>query len=126
MAVYFPEGYTSVGLGRFLSLGLVRDGWVLCARRGSVFLRFPSTPNAYTALYQVTSADILARATEWATTSPSAANEIFKVTAGVDVYLGQTRFTKPNAVAVEGSRAAFQQGGDCDWLPRRSTDALRS
>jgi len=27
-------------------------------------LRFPGTPNAYTALYQVTSADILARATE--------------------------------------------------------------
>jgi len=45
-------------------------------------LRFPGTPNAYTALYQVTSADILARATEWATTSPSAANEIFNVTNG--------------------------------------------
>ena len=32
--------------------------------------------------HQVTSADILARATEWATTSPSAANEIFNVTNG--------------------------------------------
>ena len=45
-------------------------------------MRFPGTPTAYTALYQVTSADILARATEWATTSESAANEIFNVTNG--------------------------------------------
>jgi hypothetical protein len=42
MVVYFLGGllgYALVGLGGFLSLGHIRDGWVLCARRGSVFLR---------------------------------------------------------------------------------------
>jgi pyruvate/2-oxoglutarate dehydrogenase complex dihydrolipoamide dehydrogenase (E3) component len=48
-------------------------------------------------------------ATEWATTSPSAANEIFSVTAGAGVYLGQTPFSKPNAVAVEGRELRFNK-----------------
>src|SRR6201984_3426248 len=84
-----------------MNLSMVISVYAGISRELGLPLRFPGTPNAYTALYQVTSADILARATEWATTSPSAANEIFNVTVGVAVYLGQTRFTKPNAVAVE-------------------------
>jgi pyruvate/2-oxoglutarate dehydrogenase complex dihydrolipoamide dehydrogenase (E3) component len=56
--------------------------------------------------------------------SMSSAGDAVQVVAGagVDVYLGQTRFTKPNAVTVDGSRAAFQQGGDRDWLPPLSAD----
>jgi hypothetical protein len=37
---------------------------------------------AYRALYQVTSADILAKATAWAGETASAANEIFNITNG--------------------------------------------
>ena len=65
-----------------MNLSMVISVYAGISRELGLPLRFPGTPNAYTALYQVTSADILARATEWATTSPSAANEIFNVTNG--------------------------------------------
>jgi nucleoside-diphosphate-sugar epimerase len=52
-----------------------------CGAEGVPF-RFPGSPAAYDALIQVTSADLLARATEWAMTAPAAANEIFNVTNG--------------------------------------------
>jgi hypothetical protein len=96
-------------VGNPMNLSMVISVYASISRELGLPLRFPGTSNAYTALYQVTSADILARATEWATTSPSAANEIFNVTAGVDVYLGQTRFTKPKAVAVEGRELRFNK-----------------
>jgi nucleoside-diphosphate-sugar epimerase len=44
--------------------------------------RFPGSPRAYEALIQMTSADLLARATEWAMTAPAAANQVFNVTNG--------------------------------------------
>lgn len=45
-------------------------------------LRFPGSPAAFDALIQMTSADLLAAATEWAMTAPAAANEVFNVTNG--------------------------------------------
>jgi hypothetical protein len=45
-------------------------------------LRFPGPESVYRALYQVTSADLLARATVWAGESPAAQNELFNVTNG--------------------------------------------
>jgi hypothetical protein len=45
-------------------------------------LRFPGTEAAYRALYQITSADILARATAWAGKTKAAENEIFNITNG--------------------------------------------
>ena len=44
--------------------------------------RFPGSESVYRALYQVTSADLLARATVWAGESPAAQNELFNVTNG--------------------------------------------
>lgn len=52
-----------------------------CAAEGVPF-RFPGSPGAFDALLQMTSADLLARATEWAMCSPAAAGEIFNVTNG--------------------------------------------
>jgi nucleoside-diphosphate-sugar epimerase len=45
-------------------------------------LRFPGPEKVYRALYQVTSADLLARATIWAGETAAAQNEIFNVTNG--------------------------------------------
>ncbi len=45
-------------------------------------LRFPGTEAAYRALYQVSSADILAEAADWAGTTPAARNGIFNITNG--------------------------------------------
>lgn len=52
-----------------------------CAAEGVPF-RFPGTPAAFDALLQMTSADLLARATEWAMGAPAAAGETFNVTNG--------------------------------------------
>src|SRR5262249_59061856 len=45
--------------------------------------------------------------------SMSSAGDAVQVVAGagVDVYLGHTRFTKPNAVAVDGPQLPFNQAG---------------
>ncbi|HZC35403.1 MAG TPA: prolyl oligopeptidase family serine peptidase, partial [Chthoniobacterales bacterium] len=45
-------------------------------------LRFPGTETSYGILYQITSAEILARATTWAGQSETARNEIFNITNG--------------------------------------------
>jgi nucleoside-diphosphate-sugar epimerase len=52
-----------------------------CAAEGVPF-RFPGAPGAFDALLQMTSADLLARATEWAMGAPAAAGQIFNVTNG--------------------------------------------
>jgi nucleoside-diphosphate-sugar epimerase len=52
-----------------------------CAAEGVPF-RFPGPSAAFDALLQMTSADLLARATEWAMGTPAAAGEIFNVTNG--------------------------------------------
>ncbi|WP_394830688.1 SDR family oxidoreductase [Pendulispora rubella] len=53
----------------------------LCKDAG-VPLRFPGKPGAWTALHQVTAADLFAQAAEWATTTKAAAGQIFNVTNG--------------------------------------------
>jgi hypothetical protein len=49
---------------------------------GRLPLRFPGPEAAYRALYQLSSADVLAEAADWAGTSPNARNEIFNITNG--------------------------------------------
>ncbi|MFD0852074.1 NAD-dependent dehydratase, partial [Actinomadura adrarensis] len=53
----------------------------LCGQDG-VPLRFPGTREAYTALHQITDADLLAEATAWALTGGTAAEAIFNITNG--------------------------------------------
>jgi nucleoside-diphosphate-sugar epimerase len=43
-------------------------------------LRFPGKPGAWTAVYQVTDAELLSRVQVWAATSSSAGNEVFNIT----------------------------------------------
>jgi len=74
--IFRPEAVCGFAVGNPMNLSMVISVYASISRELGLPLRFPGTPNAYTALYQVTSADILARATEWATTSPSAANDI--------------------------------------------------
>ncbi|MGB9378128.1 MAG: SDR family oxidoreductase [Mycobacteriales bacterium] len=53
----------------------------LCRIEGTP-LRFPGSHAAWTALHQLTDADLLAEATEWALSSPEAIGEVFNVTNG--------------------------------------------
>jgi nucleoside-diphosphate-sugar epimerase len=52
------------------------------SKDAGVPLRFPGSAAAWTALHQFTDADLLAAATEWALSSPQAADEIFNVING--------------------------------------------
>jgi nucleoside-diphosphate-sugar epimerase len=53
----------------------------LCKEAGAP-LRFPGSPAAWSALHQITDADLLAEATDWALTAPRAADQVFNVTNG--------------------------------------------
>jgi hypothetical protein len=61
-----------------MSLGV----YAALSKEAGVPLRFPGSHAAWTALHQVTDADLLAAAVEWALTSPRSAAEIFNVTNG--------------------------------------------
>jgi nucleoside-diphosphate-sugar epimerase len=52
------------------------------SKADGVPLRFPGSAAAWTALHQITDADLLAQATSWALTSPAAADQVFNVTNG--------------------------------------------
>jgi nucleoside-diphosphate-sugar epimerase len=77
-----PEAVCGFALGNPMNLSMVIAVYAVISKALGQPLRFPGTEEAYDALYQVTSADILARATYWAGQSPQAANEIFNITNG--------------------------------------------
>ncbi|WP_242903607.1 SDR family oxidoreductase [Actinomadura terrae] len=52
------------------------------SKEAGVPLRFPGSAQAWTALHQITDADLLASAAEWALTSERAEGEVFNVTNG--------------------------------------------
>ncbi len=77
-----PEGTLGFGLGNPMNLGMsIAVYATICKELGLPF-RFPGTEGAYRALYQLTSADILAKATIWSGQSDAAKNEIFNITNG--------------------------------------------
>ncbi|HEY0162492.1 MAG TPA: NAD-dependent dehydratase, partial [Edaphobacter sp.] len=77
-----PEGTLGFGLSNPMNLGMsIAVYATICKELGLPF-RFPGTEGAYRALYQVTSADILAKATVWSGQSEAARNEIFNITNG--------------------------------------------
>ena len=77
-----PEAVMGIAVGNPMNLLMVIAVYATISKQLGLPLRFPGTEAAYRALYQVTSADILARATDWAGSTPAAANEIFNITNG--------------------------------------------
>ena len=69
-------------LGSPMNLTMVIGVYAAISRELGLPLRFPGTEKVYRALYQVTSADILARATVWAGETAAAKNETFNITNG--------------------------------------------
>ncbi len=80
-----PEAVCGYAVGNPMNLSMVIAVYAVISKELGLPLRFPGPLAAYRALYQVTSADILARATDWAGTNPSAREEIFNITNG-DVF----------------------------------------
>ncbi len=77
-----PEGTLGFGLGNPMNLGMSIAVYATISKELGLPLRFPGTEGAYRALYQITSADVLAKATLWAGTSDAAKNDIFNITNG--------------------------------------------
>jgi nucleoside-diphosphate-sugar epimerase len=77
-----PEAVCGFAVGNPMNLAMVIAVYAVISKELGLPLRFPGTESAYRALYQVTSADILARATVWAGTHTAARNEIFNITNG--------------------------------------------
>ncbi|MCI0756328.1 SDR family oxidoreductase [Teichococcus vastitatis] len=77
-----PEAVCGFAIGNPMNLTMVIAIYAAISKELGLPLRFPGTEAAYRALYQVTSAKILASATEWAGREPAARNQIFNITNG--------------------------------------------
>lgn len=88
-----PEAVCGFAIGNPMNLLTVIAVYAAISREIGIPLRFPGTEAAYRALYQVSSADILAEATDWAGTTQAAENQIFNITNG-DYFRWQHMFPK--------------------------------
>ncbi len=77
-----PEAVCGFAVGNPMNLTMVITVYAAMSKELGLPLRFPGTEAAYRALYQVTSADILAEAADWAGQTDAARNEIFNITNG--------------------------------------------
>lgn len=77
-----PEAVSGFAIGNPMNLLTVIAVYATISKELGIPLRFPGTDAAYRALYQMTSADLLAKATDWAGMAASAKNEIFNITNG--------------------------------------------
>ncbi len=77
-----PEAVCGFALGNPMNLAMALAAYAAISRELGLPLRFPGSAAAYRALYQVTSAKILAMATDWAGTEPAARDEVFNITNG--------------------------------------------
>ena len=77
-----PEAVCGFATGNPMNLLTVIAVYAAISKELGIPLRFPGPEAAYRALYQLSSADILAEATDWAGTTDSARNEIFNITNG--------------------------------------------
>ncbi len=68
--------------GSAMNLTMVIAVYAVISRELGLPLRFPGPEEAYRSMYQVTSAEILGKATVWAGQAESARNELFNVTNG--------------------------------------------
>ncbi|OXM72470.1 MULTISPECIES: SDR family oxidoreductase [Amycolatopsis] len=77
-----PDGVLGVSLGSPMNLVTGLAVFAAVSKHQGVPLRFPGTPQVWTALHQATDARIVAGAVEWALDSPAARGEVFNVTNG--------------------------------------------
>lgn len=77
-----PEAIIGYATGNPMNLGVTIAVYATISKELGIPLRFPGSDAAYKALYQVSSADILAEATVWAGITPDARDDIFNITNG--------------------------------------------
>ena len=77
-----PEAVIGYAVGNPMNLLMVVAVYAAISRELGLPLRFPGTEAAYGALYQVTSSEILAKASDWAGSTPAANEGVFNITNG--------------------------------------------
>ena len=77
-----PEAVCGYAIGNPMNLAMVIAIYAAISKELGLPLRFPGSHAAWRALYQVTSAKILAAASDWAGRTPAARNGIFNITNG--------------------------------------------
>jgi nucleoside-diphosphate-sugar epimerase len=77
-----PDMTTGFGVGNAMNLGMSIAVYAAISKELGLPLRFPGTEKTYGVLTQITSAEILAKATAWAGQSETAKNEVFNITNG--------------------------------------------
>jgi len=82
LTVLRPEGVIGYAVGNPMNLLMVIAVYAAISKELGQPLRFPGSLAAYDALYQVTDAELLARATVWAGQEPGADGEVYNVTNG--------------------------------------------
>jgi len=82
LTVLRPEGVVGYAVGNPMNLLMVIAVYAAVCKELGQPMRFPGSFAAYDALYQVTDAELLARATVWAGSAPGADGEVYNVTNG--------------------------------------------
>jgi nucleoside-diphosphate-sugar epimerase len=77
-----PEAVIGPAIGNPYNLLMVIAVYALISKSLGLPLVYPGTHQTYNVLYQYTDARILARAIEWAATTPACGGEIFNITNG--------------------------------------------
>ncbi|MGF6492164.1 nucleoside-diphosphate-sugar epimerase [Luteibacter sp. 621] len=77
-----PDGIIGPSLGSPMNILTGIATYAAVCKEFGVPFRFPGSPQAWSALHQVTDADLLGRATLWALESDAARDEVFNVTNG--------------------------------------------
>ena len=77
-----PHTVCGFALGNPMNIMMVIAVYAAISKELGLPLRFPGTPQAYNAVYQVTDSALLAKAMTFCATSPHARNEVFNITNG--------------------------------------------
>lgn len=77
-----PSVVGGFALGNPMNLVIAIAAYASMSKELGLPLRFPGKPGAYDKLIEMTDAGLLARATSWAATDPSAANNAFNINNG--------------------------------------------
>ncbi len=77
-----PQTVCGFALGNPMNIATVIATYAAISRELGLPLRFPGKPGAYRAIYQVTDADLLAKAMMFCATDQRAANDVYNITNG--------------------------------------------
>ncbi len=77
-----PHGVCGLAIGSSMNQLTAMALYASISKHLGLPLRFPGTPGAFNAVYQMTEADYLARGMAWAATNPACADQAFNFTNG--------------------------------------------